>query len=54
MPGILVLVPILGAMLVLLAGPSPVARIVLMNPIMSWTGKISFSLPHSLADCCIL
>lgn len=44
LPGILVLVPVLGAMLVLLAGPSPVARIVLMNPIMSWIGKISFSL----------
>lgn len=44
LPGSLILVPVSGAMLVLLAGPSPVARILLMNPLMAWTGKISFSL----------
>ncbi len=44
LPGILVLIPISGALLVLLAGPSPVARVLLMNPAMSRAGKISYSL----------
>ena len=44
LPGITILVPLLGALLILQAGPSPSARIVLMNPVMSWLGKISYSL----------
>jgi peptidoglycan/LPS O-acetylase OafA/YrhL len=44
LPGIRMLGPVLGAVLVLLAGPSPVARIVLMNPMASWIGKASYSL----------
>lgn len=44
LPGILILVPILGALLVLLAGPSPGARVLLMNPLASWFGKNSYSL----------
>lgn len=44
LPGITILVPLLGALLILLAGPSPSARILLMNPVMSWLGKISYSL----------
>jgi peptidoglycan/LPS O-acetylase OafA/YrhL len=43
-PGIFMLVPVLGALLVILAGPSPVANILLINPVMSWLGKISYSL----------
>ncbi len=44
LPGILILVPILGALLVLLAGPSAGARVLLMNPLASWFGKNSYSL----------
>lgn len=43
-PGTLILIPILGAVLVLLAGASPIARVALINPLMSWIGKISYSL----------
>ena len=44
LPGMTILVPLLGALLILQAGPSPSARILLMNPVMSWLGKISYSL----------
>ncbi|MCB1690693.1 MAG: acyltransferase, partial [Halioglobus sp.] len=44
LPGVTMLVPLVGAVLILLAGPSPSARILLMNPIMSQLGKISYSL----------
>lgn len=44
LPGILMLIPITGAILVLLAGPSAIARILLMNPLMSWLGKTSYAL----------
>jgi peptidoglycan/LPS O-acetylase OafA/YrhL len=43
-PGVRMLVPVMGALLVLLAGPSPIAKILLINPIMSWIGKVSYSL----------
>ena len=43
-PGPSTLIPALGALLVLLAGPSHGARPVLMNPLMSWLGKTSYSL----------
>lgn len=44
LPGVIILVPVLGTLLVLLAGPSPSARILLMNPVASWLGKNSYSL----------
>lgn len=44
LPGITILVPLTGALLILLAGPSHSARILLMNPVMSWLGKTSYSL----------
>ena len=44
LPGIMILVPLSGVLLVLLAGPSPSARILLINPVMSWLGKTSYSL----------
>lgn len=44
LPGITILVPLSGALLILLAGPSHSARILLMNPVMSWLGKTCYSL----------
>ena len=44
LPGVLMLLPLSGALLIILAGPSPSARILLSNPMMSWLGKVSYSL----------
>ncbi len=44
LPGFDMLLPLSGAVLILLAGPNPVARLLLMNPLMSYLGKISYSL----------
>jgi peptidoglycan/LPS O-acetylase OafA/YrhL len=44
LPGIATLLPVSGALLIILAGASPSARILLMNPLMSWLGKRSYSL----------
>jgi len=44
LPGRLTLLPATGALLVLLAGASPFARVVLSNPVMSWFGKTSYCL----------
>jgi hypothetical protein len=44
LPGVLMLLPLFGALLIILAGPSPIARILLSNPMMSWLGKVSYSL----------
>jgi peptidoglycan/LPS O-acetylase OafA/YrhL len=44
LPGTRMLIPLFGALLVILAGPSPSANILLGNPLMSWLGKVSYSL----------
>lgn len=44
LPGVMMLVPLFGALLIILAGPSPSANILLSNPVMSWLGKVSYSL----------
>lgn len=44
LPGVLMLLPLSGALLIILAGPSPSARLLLSNPLMSWLGKVSYSL----------
>lgn len=44
LPGVTMLIPAGGALLILLAGASLPARILLMNPLMSWLGKVSYSL----------
>lgn len=44
LPGVLMLIPLSGALLIILAGPSPSARLLLSNPLMSWLGKLSYSL----------
>ncbi len=44
LPGAATLIPAGGALLVLLAGASPVANLTLINPVMSWLGKTSYSL----------
>jgi len=44
LPGVLILLPLSGALLIILAGPSPSARLLLSNPLMSWLGKVSYSL----------
>lgn len=44
LPGVATLLPVFGALLILLAGPSPSARVLLINPVMSWLGKTSYSL----------
>jgi len=44
LPGVLMLFPLSGALLIILAGPSPSARLLLSNPLMSWLGKVSYSL----------
>lgn len=43
-PGVSALTPTGGAMLIILAGASPVATILLANPLMNWIGKMSYSL----------
>jgi peptidoglycan/LPS O-acetylase OafA/YrhL len=43
-PGVGMLLPLSGALLIILAGSSPGARLLLCNPLMSWMGKISYSL----------
>ena len=44
LPGALMLVPVGGAVLILLAGSSAGARLLLINPLMAWIGRISYSL----------
>jgi len=44
LPGVGMLIPLAGTLLVILAGPSPCARVLLNNPVMSWLGKVSYSL----------
>jgi peptidoglycan/LPS O-acetylase OafA/YrhL len=44
LPGVTMLIPLTGAVLILVAGPSASARVLLMNPLMSWLGKVSYSL----------
>lgn len=44
LPGVLMLFPLSGALMIILAGPSPSARLLLSNPLMSWVGKVSYSL----------
>jgi peptidoglycan/LPS O-acetylase OafA/YrhL len=44
LPGLLMLVPTLGAALVIHAGQSSVAGLVIRNPVCVWIGKISYSL----------
>ncbi|MDB4476260.1 acyltransferase [bacterium] len=44
LPGVTVLIPLFGAALILIAGPSTCARVLLMNPLMSWLGRLSYSL----------
>jgi hypothetical protein len=44
LPGALMLLPLSGALLIILAGPSPSARLLLNNPMMSWLGQVSYSL----------
>ncbi|MFT4518825.1 MAG: peptidoglycan/LPS O-acetylase OafA/YrhL [Halioglobus sp.] len=38
-----ILLPLTGALLILLSGPSPVSRIVLTNSMMTWLGKTSYA-----------
>jgi peptidoglycan/LPS O-acetylase OafA/YrhL len=44
LPGVASLLPTVGAVLVMLAGASPIARVALSNPIMSWLGTTSYSI----------
>ena len=44
LPGYPILLPCVGALLVILAGSSPVANFVLANKPMRWLGKISYSI----------
>ena len=44
LPGVTMLIPLTGAVLILVAGPSSSARVLLMNAPMSWLGKVSYSL----------
>lgn len=44
LPGVRMLLPLSGALLIILAGPSPSAGILLSNAVMSWLGKVSYSL----------
>lgn len=44
LPGVAMLIPLFGTLLIILAGPSPGARVLLNNPLMSWFGKVSYSL----------
>jgi len=44
LPGILMLLPLCGTLLIILAGTSPSARLMLCNPVMSWVGRVSYSL----------
>ncbi len=44
LPGVLMLLPLSGTLLIILAGPSRSARVLLCNPVMSWLGKVSYSL----------
>tara|TARA_R110000823_G_scaffold171736_6_gene304119 strand:- start:9456 stop:11363 length:1908 start_codon:yes stop_codon:yes gene_type:complete len=44
LPGVWMLVPLVGTLLIILAGPSPIARWLLNNALMSWLGKVSYSL----------
>jgi len=44
LPGLLMLAPLSGTLLIIMAGSSPIAQLVLSNPVMSWVGKVSYSL----------
>lgn len=43
-PGFYALLPTGGALLIIVSGASPVARWLLANPLMTWVGKMSYSL----------
>jgi len=43
-PGLLALVPCLGASMAIYAGQAPIVRLALTNPVAVWLGKISYSL----------
>jgi peptidoglycan/LPS O-acetylase OafA/YrhL len=44
LPGVRMLLPLSGALLIILAGHSPSANLLLCNPVMTWFGKVSYSL----------
>jgi peptidoglycan/LPS O-acetylase OafA/YrhL len=44
LPGLASLLPTVGAVIVMLAGASPIARVVLSNRFMSWLGTTSYSI----------
>lgn len=44
LPGVRMLIPLFGALLIILAGQSPSANLLLSNTLMTWLGKVSYSL----------
>ncbi len=44
LPGFITLIPAAGALLIILAGDSAPARLLLSNPVAEWMGKVSYSL----------